>query len=120
MEGITISWSNKEIKPISWNSLYSQKHFSYRKKLKDQWKAFFKSKLSEFDKLYAEKFEIVLRVNSRADIDNVGIMAKFFSDCLTTMGWVQDDSPKFYKKFTIISDKENLPYNHFEITYKPI
>lgn len=120
MEGITISWSSKEIKPISWNTVYAGKHFSYRKKLKDQWRKFFQSKLSEHKKLYAEKFEISLKANSRADIDNLGIMAKFFADTLKNMGWITDDSPKFYKKFSIIADKENMPYNHFEITYKPL
>lgn len=120
MEGITIQWSAKDLKPISWNKLYSQKHWTYRKKLKDTWRGFFTSKLSEFDKLYSEQFEIILTANSRADIDNIGIMAKFAVDALNNMGWITDDSPKYYKKITIKADKENLPYNHFSITYKPL
>ena len=102
MDSITISWSAKDIKPISWNKLYSQKHWTYRKKLKDSWRNFFTAKFSEFDKLYAEQFQVTLTVNSRADVDNVGVMAKFAVDSLNNMGWITDDSPKYYKKLTII------------------
>lgn len=120
MEGITIQWSNKEMKPISWNTLYSQGHWTKRKKLKDSWRNFFTAKFSKFDKLYAEQFEIIFTVNSRADLDNLGIMLKFAVDALNNMGWITDDSQKYYKKLTIKADKENLPFNHFQITYKPL
>ena len=120
MEGITIKWDSNDIKPISWNTLYSQKHWTYRKKLKDSWRNFFTERLLKHDKLFCEEFEIVFTVNSRADIDNLGIMCKFFVDSLNNLSWIKDDSPKHYKKFTVKVDKENLIFNSFEITYKSI
>ena len=120
MDYISIEWSSSDMKPISWNSLYSQKHWTYRKKLKDSWRNFFTERLNQFDKMFAERFEVQLIANSRADIDNIGIMAKFFVDSLNNMGWIIDDSPKYYKKISIISDKENMKPNTFKITYKPL
>lgn len=120
MESITIHWSGKEIKPVSWNSLYSQKHWAARSSMKNKWHTFFRSKFSKFPKIESDQFELIFKANSRHDIDNIGVMAKMCADTLVEMGWVPEDSPKHFMRLTQIVDKENLKSNSFSITYQPL
>ena len=108
-------WTNHEMKGISWNNLYSSKHWSTRKKLADNWHNFFASMMASYDKPEIDTFSVQFNVNSRHDIDNVGVMAKLFVDTLKGQGWILEDSPKFFKKLTLESKKGELPSNTYQI-----
>lgn len=93
-------------KTISLNALYAGKHWTFRKKIKDEYKKIVETELGNFDKYHFDSFKITIKYNYNQDIDNVVLVSKFVSDTLVANNWVDDDSPKYYKELKIIYDAE--------------
>lgn len=104
-------------KTISLNSLYAGKHWTYRKRIKDEYKKIVESELARFDHHLAESCTIVIRYNTRADVDNLVLVSKFTADTLVANGWLPDDSPKYYHKLTILFDG-TVEKNYCEVEIK--
>lgn len=101
-------------KTISLNSLYAGKHWTYRKKIKDEYKKIVEAELARFDHHSAKSCTIYIRYNTRADVDNNVLVSKFVADTLVANGWIVDDSPKYYHKLTIAFDRE-VERNYCEV-----
>jgi len=93
-------------KTISLNSLYSGKHWTYRKKVKDAYKKEIISALEGYDLYHAEYIHIAIAYNSRLDVDNNVLISKFVADTLVDLGYIDDDSPRYYRKLSILFDQE--------------
>jgi len=91
-------------KPPSLNKIYSGGHWAKRKKYKDDYKAECIKALEKYDAFTCETFSMVIRYNSRLDIDNGILVSKFLADTLVSQGIVPDDSPRYYSKVTIQYD----------------
>jgi len=92
-------------KTISLNALYAGKHWTFRKKIKDEYKKIVEAELARYDHHIAESMSIHIRYNTRADVDNLVLVSKFTADTLVANGWITDDNPKHYHKLTITFDK---------------
>lgn len=101
-------------KTISLNSLYAGKHWTFRKKTKDEYKKIIEEQLEGYDHHLAESMSIYIRYNTRQDLDNVILVAKFLADTLVANEWIADDSPKYYHKLTIVFDPE-VEKNYCEV-----
>ena len=101
-------------KTISLNSLYAGKHWTYRKRIKDEYKKIVEEELAGYDHHSAESMSIVIRYNTRADVDNLVLVSKFTADTLVANGWIADDNPKHYNKLTIIYDP-SVEKNYCEV-----
>lgn len=96
---------------ISLNKLYSGMHWTKRKKLADSWHHKFKEGLKHYDIVQYSKLDLVLKVNNKLDLDNCSVIVKLCVDTVKQLGFIKDDTPKYFKKMTIVSDKEELKYN---------
>lgn len=92
-------------KTISLNSLYAGKHWTYRKKIKDEYKKIVEAELARYDHYTCEGCAIHIRYNTRQDLDNTILVSKFVADTLVANKWIVDDSPKYYNKLTIVFDQ---------------
>ena len=101
-------------KTISLNSLYAGKHWTFRKKTKDEYKKIVEAELARYDHHFAESMSIHIRYNTRADVDNLVLVTKFTADTLVANGWIADDSPKYYHRLTITFDK-SVEKNYCEV-----
>jgi hypothetical protein len=101
-------------KTISLNSLYAGKHWTFRKKKKDEYKKIVEEQLVNYDHHCAESMSIVIRYNTRQDVDNLVLVSKFLADTLVANEWIADDSPKYYHKLTILFDPE-VEKNYCEV-----
>jgi hypothetical protein len=101
-------------KTISLNSLYAGKHWTFRKKTKDEYKKIVEAELARYDHHFAESMSIHIRYNTRADVDNLVLVSKFTADTLVANGWIADDSPKYYHRLTITFDK-SVEKNYCEV-----
>ena len=101
-------------KTISLNSLYAGKHWTYRKRIKDEYKKIVESELARYDHHLAEACTIVIRYHTRADVDNLVLVSKFTADTLVANGWIPDDSPKYYHRLTIVYD-QTVEKNYCEV-----
>jgi len=101
-------------KTISLNSLYAGKHWTFRKKTKDEYKKIVEAELARYDHHFAESMSIHIRYNTRADVDNLVLVSKFTADTLVANGWIADDSPKYYHRLTITFD-ESVEKNYCEV-----
>jgi hypothetical protein len=101
-------------KTISLNSLYAGKHWTFRKKTKDEYKKIIEAELDNFDKCRFDTFKIVIKYHYNQDIDNVVLVSKFVSDTLVANDWVNDDNPKHYKGLKIVYDK-SVEKNHCQV-----
>ena len=106
-------------KTVSLNTLYAGKHWTFRKRVKDEYKKTVEQELSRYDNYTAEACTIHIRYNARADVDNFVLVSKFVADTLVANGWIPDDSPKYYHKLTIIYDTE-VEKNYCEVTIRLI
>jgi hypothetical protein len=104
-------------KTISLNSLYAGKHWTFRKKTKDDYKKIVEKELARYDHVVGKSMSIRIRYNSRADVDNNVLVSKFVADTLVANGWIADDSPKYYHKLTIIYDQA-VEKNYCEVEIK--
>jgi len=101
-------------KTISLNALYAGKHWTFRKKTKDEYKKIVEAELARYDHHFAESMSIHIRYNTRADVDNLVLVSKFTADTLVANEWIADDSPKYYHKLTITYDK-SVEKNYCEV-----
>jgi Holliday junction resolvase RusA-like endonuclease len=101
-------------KTVSLNTLYAGKHWTFRKKTKDEYKKIVEAELARYDHHFAESMSIHIRYNTRADVDNLVLVSKFTADTLVANGWITDDSPKYYHRLTITFDK-SVEKNYCEV-----
>lgn len=101
-------------KTVSLNALYAGKHWTFRKKTKDEYKKIVEAELARYDHHFAESMSIHIRYNTRADVDNLVLVSKFTADTLVANGWIADDSPKYYHRLTITFDK-SVEKNYCEV-----
>jgi hypothetical protein len=110
---------NKEIeitlgKVPSLNSFYSGSHWTKRKKAKDAALETIKSQLGFNQGAPYNSFRVRANVRYRYDLDNSIIAVKFTSDALKTLGWIKDDSPKYFRHLVLVW-KEEIPKDEAEI-----
>lgn len=98
--------------PPSLNKLYSGKHWTYRKKAKDDYKKIVIAELEKIDKFNAKAITMDICYNSRYDVDNGILVSKFVADTLKEQCIIEDDSPKYYKKLKITFD-QTIPKNTY-------
>lgn len=106
-------------KTISLNQLYAGKHWTYRKKIKDDYKRKIEAELERYDHYTCEGFTIAIRYHTRHDLDNVILVSKFVADTLVANGWCADDSPKYYKRLSIEYDA-TIEKDSYEVRIKLI
>ena len=110
---------NKEIvltlgKVPSLNSFYAGSHWTKRKKAKDAALKEVKEQLGFNQDAPYNSFRVTANVRYRYDLDNSIISVKFTSDALKALGWIKDDSPKYFRRLLLVW-KESLPANTAEI-----
>ena len=98
----------------SLNSFYAGSHWTKRKKAKDAALQEIKEQLGYNTLPPYRSFRIVAYVRYRYDLDNSIIAIKFTSDALKTLGWVIDDSPKYFRRCLLVW-KEQIPTNQAKI-----
>ena len=101
-------------KTISLNALYAGKHWTFRKKKKDEYKKIIEKELARYDHHIANGMSIFIRYNARTDVDNNVLVSKFVADTLVANEWIADDSPKHYNKLTIVFDS-TVEKNYCEV-----
>ena len=102
---------------VSLNEFYAGGMHWKRKKIKDTYHEIFTSiikKNPNLPKKPFESFEVEVRYHRRFDVDNVTGTIKLFMDSLTKNNVIKNDSPKHWKKLTIIYD-EKLPKSSIQI-----
>lgn len=110
---------NKEIvitlgKVPSLNSFYAGSHWTKRKKAKDAALEEIKKQLGFNQNASYNSFRITAYVRYRYDLDNSIIAVKFCSDALKALGWIKDDSPKYFRHLLLVW-KESIPTNTAQI-----
>jgi len=110
---------NKEVtvtlgKVPSLNSFYAGSHWTKRKKAKDAALQEIKEQLGYNTLPPYRSFRIVAYVRYRYDLDNSIIAVKFTSDALKTLGWVIDDSPKYFRSCLLVW-KEQIQRDKAEV-----
>ena len=110
---------NKEVKVTlgkvpSLNSFYAGSHWTKRKKAKDAALQEIKEQLGYNTLPPYRSFRIVAYVRYRYDLDNSIIAVKFTSDALKTLGWVIDDSPKYFRSCLLVW-KEQIQRDKAEV-----
>lgn len=110
---------NKEIeitlgKVPSLNSFYAGSHWTKRKKAKDAALEAIKGQLGHNKGAAYNSFRVTAYVRYRYDLDNSIIAVKFTSDALKALGWIKDDSPKYFRRLLLVW-KESLSANTAEI-----
>jgi len=98
----------------SLNSFYAGSHWTKRKKAKDAALQEIKEQLGYNTLPPYRSFRIVAYVRYRYDLDNSIIAVKFISDALKTLGWVIDDSPKYFRSCLLVW-KEQIPTNQAKV-----
>ena len=101
-------------KTISLNALYAGKHWTFRKKTKDEYKKIVEKELANYDHNTYRYMSIHIRYNSRLDVDNNVLVSKFVADTLVANKWILDDSTKYYKSLRIVFD-ETVEKNYCEV-----
>lgn len=90
----------------SLNSFYAGSHWTKRKKAKDAALQKIKLQLENNPGAPYNSFAIVARVRYRYDLDNSIIAVKFTSDALKTLGWIIDDSPKYFRQLVLVWSRD--------------
>ena len=111
---------NKEIvltlgKVPSLNSFYAGSHWTKRKKAKDAALETIKGQLGYNTGAPYNSFRVTAYVRYRYALDNSIIPTKFTSDALNTLGWIKDDSPKYFRRLLMVWT-EQIPKDKAEIT----
>lgn len=101
--------------PPSLNKLYAGKHWSYRKKAKDDYKKEIVRELEKLQPFTAEYIFMDIHYNSRYDVDNAILVSKFVADTLRERGIIADDNPKYYKKLKITFNQD-MEKNTYKVT----
>jgi hypothetical protein len=91
----------------SLNMYYSGRHWTYRKKKKDDARNRIKEQLAKCEGGPYNCCEIVLISSYRYDLDNCIIGVKHFNDVIKELGYINDDSPKIVKRVTLLYSSTN-------------
>ena len=94
--------------------IYAGKHWTYRKKKKDDYKIICQDALSKYDKFTCEGLRMAISYNSRLDIDNGILVSKFLADTLVSEGIIPDDNKDYYTEVKIVYDGD-LPKNTYKV-----
>lgn len=81
----------------SLNSFYSGSHWTKRKRAKDAALKEVKNQLGFNPNAPYYSMRITAYVRYRYDLDNSIIAIKFACDALKALGWIVDDSPKYFR-----------------------
>ena len=108
---VVLQWENRH---VSLNDWYSGKHWSYRKKMKDEWMKFLFVQFSSVPKVQFDKYQVEIFHNTRLDCDNLVTISKVLNDFMKKNGWCIEDGKKFYKKMSIEVDNL-LPKNGIKV-----
>lgn len=111
--------NNKEVivtlgKVPSLNSFYAGSHWTKRKKAKDATFKEIEQQLGYNKGAAYNSFRVTANVRYRYDLDNSIIAVKFTSDALKTLGWVIDDSPKYFRSCVLVWT-EQIPRDQAQI-----
>jgi len=111
--------NNKEVivtlgKVPSLNSFYAGSHWTKRKKAKDATFKEIEQQLGYNKGSAYNSFRVTANVRYRYDLDNSIIAVKFTSDALKTLGWVIDDSPKYFRSCVLVWT-EQIPRDQAQI-----
>ena len=111
---------NKEIeitlgKVPSLNSFYAGSHWTKRKKAKDAALQTIKEQLGTNQGAPYNSFRVSANVRYRYDLDNSIIAIKFTSDALKALGWIKDDSPKYFRRLVLVWT-DQIPKDEAQIT----
>ncbi len=93
----------------SLNQFYSSKHWTFRKRLKDELSQEIVAQLEQYDPVTFEGLEVYLKCNYRMDLDNCIMAVKFVVDSFNKWGGLTDDSPKYFQKIRMEVDKSLPP-----------
>jgi len=104
-------------KPPSLNKIYAGQHWAVRKKYKDDYKKECQKQLEKLDDFVCNRIQFFITYNSRMDIDNGILVAKFLADTLVSEGIIPNDNPKYYDKVTLEYDLD-LPKNTYLVKIK--
>lgn len=104
-------------KPPSLNKIYAGQHWAVRKKYKDDYKKECQKQLEKLDDFVCNRIQFFITYNSRLDIDNGILVAKFLADTLVSEGIIPNDNPKYYDKVTLEYDL-GLPKNTYLVKIK--
>jgi len=104
-------------KPPSLNKIYAGQHWAVRKKYKDDYKKECQKQLEKLDAFVCNRIQFFITYNSRLDIDNGILVAKFLADTLVSEGIIPNDNPKYYDKVTLEYDL-GLPKNTYLVKIK--
>lgn len=96
-------------KIVSWNTLYSQKHWTKRNALKDKYHEIFTILTKQAKVKQMNEMVIVAFYNSKTDVDNTTVMCKWLAD-VVKIKHIEEDDNRFYKGIIVFFD-EKLPKN---------
>lgn len=99
----------------SLNSFYAGSHWTKRKKAKDAALETIKGQLGFNQGAAYNSFRVRAYVRYRYDLDNSIIAVKFTSDALKTLGWIIDDSPKYFRELLLVWSPD-VPKDEAKIT----
>ena len=102
-------------KPPSLNSWYSSKHWSSRVKQKSKFFAGLQESFKDVPEFSMERFSISVSYRARYDCDNAVTACKLLSDYLVSRGFVDNDSPTYFRKQSTEYNPE-LNNNEFRAT----
>lgn len=86
----------------SLNSFYAGSHWTKRKRAKDEALKTITEQLGTNKGAPYNSFTVSASVRYRYDLDNSIIAIKFTSDALKSLGWIKDDSPKYFRKLLLL------------------
>ena len=90
-------------KTVSLNTLYAGKHWTFRKKKKDEYKKIVEKELANYDHYSAEGMSVRIRYNARTDVDN-NVLEQRIKD----VEEIQGKAPKGYKDFRKLLEQPGL------------
>lgn len=86
----------------SLNSFYSGTHWTKRKRAKDAALKEIKEQLGFNPLPPYRSINLRASVRYRYDLDNSIIAVKFVCDALKELGWIVDDSPKYFRRCLLV------------------
>ena len=114
----TLTVKLKGYTKVSTNKIYASKHWTFRKRLKDdylKWFLLYKSRFPRLDQKINLDFKFYFK--SRClDSTNVSHMVKMIEDCLVHYGIIEDDTIKYVGCVSMESLKGEEDYCELIIT----
>ena len=103
----------------SFNEIYGSKHWTHRKKLKDDMGLLFKEKLRPHKDVRIDRFTVGMAYNSRLDPDNTTFIMKILVDTMRGMGIVSNDTKRYYRGLSVSPD-ESLSFDQYIFTINEV